>query len=147
MDPLGLGRIPQQQSQQWPVYYLLSQIQSQQWPVYYLLSQIQSHDNRRIGHLHIRRRTFMKFCFKVWSQIVECFMTFFFLSKSRDWEKRMPREQDSLDACPEIRLHWMLAQRLGFTTVPFSNPEIGKKDYAPNMSMTTCFDFLCMPTD
>jgi hypothetical protein len=101
MDPLWLGRIPQQQSQQWPVYSLLSQIQQ--------------HKNRTIGHLHVRRRTFMKFCFKVWSQIVECFMTFFFLSKSRDWEKRMPRDQDSLDACPEIRIHWMLAQRSGFT--------------------------------
>jgi hypothetical protein len=39
------------------------------------------------------------------------------------------------------------AQRSGFTTVPLSNPEIGKKDYAPHMSMTTCFNFLCMPTD
>jgi hypothetical protein len=39
------------------------------------------------------------------------------------------------------------AHRLGFMTFPFSNPEIGKKDYAPNMSMTTCFNFLCMPTD
>lgn len=86
MDPLWLRRIPQQQSQQWPVCYLLSQIQQ--------------HNNRRIGHLHIGRRTFMKFCFKVWSQIVECFMTFYFLSKSRDWEKRMPRDQDSLDALP-----------------------------------------------
>jgi len=47
----------------------------------------------------------MKFCFKVWSQIVECFTTFFFLSKSRDWEKRIPRDQDSLDACPEIGIH------------------------------------------
>jgi hypothetical protein len=47
----------------------------------------------------------MKFCFKVWSQIVECFMNFFFLSKSRDWGKRMPRDQDSLDACPEIGIH------------------------------------------
>jgi hypothetical protein len=32
-------------------------------------------------------------------------MTFFFLSKSRDWEKRMPRDQDSLDACQEIAIH------------------------------------------
>lgn len=91
MYPLWLRRIPRQPSQRWPVYYLLSQIQQ--------------HNNRRIGQLHIRRRTFMKFCFKVWSQIVECFTTFFFLSKSRDRQKRMPRDQDSLDACPEIGIH------------------------------------------
>jgi hypothetical protein len=106
--------------------------------VYYLLSQIQQHNNRRIGHLHIGRRTFMKLCFKVWSQIVECFMAFFFLSKSRDWEKK-DTQRSGFTGC--------FAHRLRFRTFPFSNPEIGKEDYAPNMSMTTSFNFLCMPTD
>jgi hypothetical protein len=58
-----------------------------------------------------------------------------------------PNPEIGKKGCPEIRIHWMLAQRLGFTSFRFSNPEIAKKDYAPSMSMTTCFNFLCMPTD
>jgi hypothetical protein len=47
----------------------------------------------------------MKLCFKVWSQIVECFMTFFLSLQIQRLGKKMPRDQDSLDACPEIGIH------------------------------------------